>query len=148
MAATPSKNNEFDHKMIALRRVTRVVKGGRRFSFSALVAAGDRRGRVGLGLGKAGYISEAIEKGLRQAKKRMLTLPLTPDSSIPHETAAKFGGSKVVIRPAPKRGIVAGSAVRIILDLAGVRAVNGKIISRSKNKINNARAAMLALANL
>ncbi len=139
---------EFDHKMITVRRVTRVVKGGRRFSFSALVAAGDHKGRVGLGLGKAGDISEAIEKGLRQAKKRMLTLPLTADQSIPHEVEAKFGSSRIILRPAPRRGIVAGSAVRIILALAGVRAVSGKILSPSKNKINNARATLAALALL
>lgn len=139
---------ELDHKMISIRRVTRVVKGGRRFSFSALVAAGDKRGRLGLGLGKAGDISEAIEKGFRQAKKRMLTLPLTPDHSIFHEISAKFGSSRVVIRPAPKRGIVAGSAVRVLLSLAGVRGVGAKIISPSKNKINIARAAMAALSSL
>lgn len=136
---------EFDHQMMAIRRVTRVVKGGRRFSFSVLVAAGDRRGRVGLGLGKAGGISEAIDKGLRQAKKRMLTLPLTRDHSIPHEVRAKFGSSRVVIRPAPGRGIVAGSVVRVILSLAGVRGVSAKIISPSKNQINNARATIKAL---
>ena len=135
---------EFDHKMMAVRRVTRVVKGGRRFSFSVLVAAGDRRGRIGLGLGKAGDISEAIEKGLRQAKKHMISLPLTRDQSIPHEIEAKFGSSRVVIRPAPKRGIVAGSVVRVLLTLAGVNGVSAKIISPSKNKINNARAVMKA----
>ncbi len=134
--------------MISIRRVTRVVKGGRRFSFSALVAAGDKRGRIGLGLGKAGDISEAIEKGFRQAKKRMLTLPLTADHSIPHEVRAKFGSSRVVIRPAPGRGIVAGSAGRVLLALAGVRGVSAKVISPSKNKINIARAAIAALASL
>jgi len=139
---------EFDHKTIAVRRVTRVVKGGRRFSFSVMVAAGDHKGRIGLGLGKSGNIAEAIEKALRQAKKSLLTLPFTADHSIPHEVEAKFGSSRVVLRPAPKRGIVAGSAVRTILSLAGLRAVSGKIISPSKNKINNARATMKALGNL
>ncbi|MBI2097901.1 MAG: 30S ribosomal protein S5 [Candidatus Vogelbacteria bacterium] len=147
-AKTKTAPSEFDHKMISLRRVTRVVKGGRRFSFSALVAAGDKRGRIGLGLGKAGDISEAIEKGFRQAKKRMLTLPLTADHSIPHEVMAKFGSSRVVIRPAPERGIVAGSAVRVLLALAGVRGVSAKVISPSKNKINIARAALAALGSL
>ncbi len=139
---------ELDHKMISIRRVTRVVKGGRRFSFSALVAAGDKRHRLGLGLGKAGDISEAIEKGLRQAKKRLLTLSLTHDHSISHEVSAKFGSSRVVIRPAPRRGIVAGSAVRVLLVLGGVRGVSAKVISPSKNKINIARAALAALSSL
>ncbi|HEY4524523.1 MAG TPA: 30S ribosomal protein S5 [Candidatus Paceibacterota bacterium] len=139
---------EFDHKMITVRRVTRVVKGGRRFSFSVLVAVGDHRGRVGLGLGKAGNIAEAVEKGQRQAKKHLLILPLTDQHSIPHEVEAKFGSSRVVIRPAPQRGIVAGSAVRTILTLAGLQAVGAKIVSPSKNKINNARAALKALAQL
>ncbi|MEK7552539.1 MAG: 30S ribosomal protein S5 [Patescibacteria group bacterium] len=140
--------SELEHKMIEVRRVTRVVKGGRRFSFSALVVAGDRRGRVGVGLGKAGDISEAIEKGLRQAKKRMVTVPLTKTSSVPHQVSAKFGSSRVIIRPAPNHGVVAGGAVRVILNLAGVRAVSGKIISPSKNKINNAKATIAALAEL
>ncbi|MEK7585383.1 MAG: 30S ribosomal protein S5 [Patescibacteria group bacterium] len=144
----PTTPPEFDHKMITVRRVTRVVKGGRRFSFSAVVAAGDHKGRIGLGLGKSGDISEAIEKGLRQAKKRMLTLPLTKDRSIPHEVMAKFGSSRVILRPAPSRGIVAGSAVRTLLTLAGVQAINAKILSPSKNQINNARAALKALAML
>jgi len=141
-------DREIEHNMIDIRRVTRVVKGGRRFSFSVLVVAGDRKGKVGIGLGKAGDIAEAINKALRQAKKGMLAVPLTKNSSIPHETAAKFGGSRIVLRPAPGRGIIAGSAVRVILDLAGIKAVNGKIISPSKNKINNAKATMLALSNL
>ncbi|MEK7209126.1 MAG: 30S ribosomal protein S5 [Patescibacteria group bacterium] len=139
---------EFDHKMITVRRVTRVVKGGRRFSFSVLVAVGDHRGRVGLGLGKAGNIAEAVEKAVRQARKHLLILPLTKTQSIPHEVEAKFGSSRVIIRPAPRRGIVAGSAVRTILNLAGLRAVGAKIISPSKNKINTARAALKALSLL
>jgi len=139
---------EFDQKTIDVRRVTRVVKGGRRFSFSVLVAAGDHKGRIGLGLGKSGNIAEAIEKAMRQAKKHLLNLPLTAERSIPHEVEAKFGSSRVILRPAPKRGIVAGSAVRAILTLAGLRAVSGKILSPSKNKINNARATMAALALL
>lgn len=144
-SAPPS---EFDHKMIEIRRVTRVVKGGRRFSFSALVTAGDRRGRVGVGIGKASDISEAIEKALRDAKKHLITVPLTDKQSLPHEVAAKFGSSRVALRPAPGRGIVAGGAMRAILSLAGARAVSGKILSPSKNKINNARATIKALSSL
>ena len=139
---------EYEQKMINIRRVTRVVKGGRRFSFSVLLAIGNRRGKVGLGVGKAADISLAIEKAFREAKKRLLTLTLTKTLSIPHEVEAKFASSRVIIRPAPGRGIVAGSAMRIILDLAGIRAVSAKILSPSKSKLNNARATMQALATL
>ena len=93
-------------------------------------------------------ISLAIEKAFREAKKRLLTLTLTKTLSIPHEVEAKFASSRVIIRPAPGRGIVAGSAMRIILDLAGIRAVSAKILSPSKSKLNNARATMQALATL
>ncbi len=139
---------EYEQKTINIRRVTRVVKGGRRFSFSVLLAIGNRKGKVGLGVGKAADISLAIEKAFREAKKRLLTLTLTKESSIPHEVEAKFASSRVIIRPAPGRGIVAGSAMRIILDLAGIRAVSAKILSPSKSKLNNARATMEALKSL
>ena len=99
---------EFDQKIVSLRRVVRVMGGGRRFSFSVLLAIGNRRGKVGLGVGKAADISLALEKAFREAKKRLLTITLTKQSSIPHEVAAKFNSSRVIIRPAPGRGIVAG----------------------------------------
>ncbi|MEK7504842.1 MAG: 30S ribosomal protein S5 [Patescibacteria group bacterium] len=136
---------EFDQKTITIRRVTRVVKGGRRFSFSAVIAAGDRLGRVGLGVGKAADVSLAIEKGFKDARKHMFKLALTKDSSLPYDVSAKFSSSQVRLAPAPGRGLSAGSAARIILELAGVRNVSAKFISRSKNKLNNARAAMKAL---
>lgn len=139
---------EYEQKTINIRRVTRVVKGGRRFSFSVLLAIGNRKGKVGLGVGKAADISLAIEKAFREAKKRLLTITLNKESSIPHEVEAKFASSRVIIRPAPGRGIVAGSAMRIILDLAGIRAVSAKILSPSKSKLNNARATMQALSTL
>lgn len=139
---------EFEQKMINIRRVTRVVKGGRRFSFSVLLAIGNRKGKVGLGVGKAADISLALEKAFREAKKRLLILALTKQSSIPHEVAAKFNSSRVIIRPAPGRGIVAGSAMRVILDLAGLRGVSAKILSPSKSQLNNAKATMRALAML
>ena len=139
---------EFEQKMINIRRVTRVVKGGRRFSFSVLLVIGNRKGKVGLGVGKAADISLALEKAFREAKKRLLTLTLDKQSSIPHEVAAKFNSSRVIIRPAPGRGIVAGSAMRVILDLAGIRGVSAKILSPSKSQLNNARATMRALAEL
>ncbi len=139
---------EFDHKMISIRRVTRVMAGGRRFSFSVVVVAGNHKGKVGVGIGKAGDTSLAIDKALNNAKKHLLTLPLTKNNSLPHEVSAKFGSSRVFIKPAPGRGLSAGSSVRVVLDLAGVHDVNSKVISRSKNKLNIARAAVAALAQL
>ncbi len=136
---------EFDQKIINIRRVTRVVAGGRRFSFSVALVAGDKKGSVGLGLGKAGDTSLAINKALRNAKKNMIKLNLTKTNSIPHEVGAKFSSSRVVMMPNHGRGLVAGSAIRDILNLAGVKDVTAKIHSGSKNKLNNAKATMEAL---
>lgn len=144
--ANKSAPSEFDNKLLGVRRVTRVVAGGRRFSFSVAVVLGNRRGRVGLGLGKAGDISSAIEKGTKDAKKNLITVPLTKANSLPYEIEAKFSSSRVVIRPAPGRGMVAGSAVRVVLELLGAKDVSAKILSKSKNRVNNARAALKALS--
>lgn len=137
---------EFDQKIIDIRRVTRVVAGGRRFSFSVLLAAGDRKGGVGLGLGKAGDTSLAINKALRNAKKNMIKVNLTKTSSIPHEVAAKFSSCSVVLMPNKGRGLVAGSVIRDILKLAGVKDITAKILSGSKNKLNNSKAVIKALS--
>ena len=137
---------EFDQKIISIRRVARVVTGGRRFSFSVALVAGDRKGKVGLGLGKAVDTSIAIEKALRDAKKNAIVAHLTKTGSIAHEVHAKYSASQVVIMPAPERGMIAGSSVRTVLELAGVKDVGAKIRTGSKNKINNARAAILALS--
>lgn len=139
---------EFDQKIISIRRVTRVVTGGRRFSFSVAVVAGNRKGSVGVGLGKAGDTSIAIEKALKNAKKNMVTVNLNKYHSIAHEVKAKFSASRVVIMPAPGRGIIAGSSARTVLELAGIKDVSAKIRSGSKNKINNARVAIEALKML
>lgn len=136
---------EFDQKILNIRRVTRVVAGGRRFSFSVALVAGDKKGSVGLGLGKAGDTSLAINKALRNAKKNMIKLKLNKNMSLPYEVQAKFGSGKVMIMPNKGRGLVAGSVVRDIVKLAGVRDVTGKILSTSKNKLNNAKAVMEAL---
>ncbi|MBI2100231.1 MAG: 30S ribosomal protein S5 [Candidatus Vogelbacteria bacterium] len=140
--------SEYDQKILAIRRVVRVVRGGRRFSFSVVICIGNRRGKVGLGVGKGADVSLAIEKALREAKKRLMTLQLTKHSSLPHELRAKFGASRVILRPVRGRGLAAGSAARIILGLAGVHDVSAKIISKSKNKLNNGRAVMQALETL
>src|SRR5437762_1179392 len=120
---------EFDQKTLDIRRVTRVVAGGRRFSFSVALVAGDKKGSVGLGLGKAGDTALAINKALRNAKKNMVKLSLTKTMSIPHELSAKFSSSYVMLRPNKGRGLVAGSVVRDIVKLSGMKDVTGKIVS-------------------
>jgi small subunit ribosomal protein S5 len=139
---------EFDQKMISIRRVARVVAGGRRFSFSVAIVAGDRRGRVGVGLGKAGDTSLAIEKALRAAKKNMITVPRTEGRSIPYEVDGKYASARIMMRPAPGRGLVAGSSARTVLELAGVTDVSAKILSGSKNHLSNAMVALDALKKL
>jgi len=139
---------EFDQKILDIRRVTRVVAGGRRFSFSVVIVAGDKKGGVGLGLGKAGDTSLAINKALRNAKKNMVKLKLTKTMSIPHEISANFSSSSVVILPNKGRGLVVGSVIRDIAKLAGVKDITGKILSGSKNKLNNAKAVMLAFSQI
>ena len=140
--------SEFDHKIVSIRRVTRVVSGGRRFSFSVGIVAGDKKGRVGVGVGKASDTALAIDKALRNAEKNMTRIKIAKNGSIAHEVDTKYASSRVLIMPAPARGIIAGSSVRTVLELAGLKDVGAKIFSRSKNKINNARAAIEALGQL
>ncbi|MEK9182335.1 MAG: 30S ribosomal protein S5 [Patescibacteria group bacterium] len=136
---------EFDQKMINIRRVARVVSGGRRFSFSVALITGNRKGSVGVGIGKAGDTALAIDKAVRNAKKNMIMVNLTKSMSIPHEVDAKYSSARIIIRPAPERGTTAGSAVRNVIELAGIKDVSAKIMSVSKNKLNIARAAIAAL---
>lgn len=139
---------EFDQKILNIRRVTRVVAGGRRFSFSVALVAGDRKGNIGLGLGKAGDTSLAINKALRNAKKNMVKIKLNKNMSLPYEIKAKFGSAKVVLMPNKGRGLVAGSVIRDIIKLAGIRDVTGKILGGTKNKLNNAKAVMEAFSSI
>ena len=139
---------EYEQKSIEVRRVARVVAGGRRFSFSVAMIIGDRKGKVGVGTGKAGDISNAMEKAAKDAKKHMITVKLTKTNSIPHQVSAKYSSASVEIMPAPSRGLVAGSAVRNALELAGISDVSAKIMSGSKNKLNMARATIKALEQL
>jgi small subunit ribosomal protein S5 len=134
--------------MLNIRRVARVVSGGRRFAFSVALVAGNRKGLVGVGLGKAGDTALAIDKATRNAKKHMVRINATKDMSIPHEVFAKYSSARVAIRPVKDRGLVAGSACRSVLELAGLTNVAAKIISPSKNKLNIARATVKALENL
>ena len=140
--------SEFDHKTVSIRRVTRVTSGGRRFSFSVTLVAGNHKGLVGVGQGKAGDTPLAIDKALRDAKKNMVQVATTKEMSIPHEVTAKYGSCRVLIMPAPGKGILAGSSVRTVLELAGLQAVNAKILSGSKNRANIAKVAVKALESL
>jgi len=140
--------SEYDQKIISIRRVTRVVAGGRRFSFSVAMIIGNRKGSVGVGIGKAGDTALAIEKAVRNAKKNLMKVPLSKEMMIAHEISAKYCASEVIIMPAPGRGLVAGSSTRNVLELAGVQNVSAKILSRSKNRLNNANAAIKALKQL
>ena len=137
---------EFDQKILNIRRVTRVVAGGRRFSFSVALVAGDKKGSIGLGLGKAGDTALAINKAVRNAKKNMVRLNLTKTMSIPHELSAKFSSSHVMLMPNKGRGLVVGTVIRDIVKLSGMKDITGKILSNSKNKLNNSKAVMAALA--
>lgn len=140
--------SDLAQSMISLRRVARVVAGGRRFSFSAVIVAGDRNGKVGVGIGKAGDTSLAIEKALKQAKRNMISVQFSKGKSILHEVKAKYSSAVVYMRPAPGKGMVAGSSARTVLDIAGVTDVNAKVLSGSKNKLNIAKATVLALSRL
>ncbi len=140
--------SEFDQKIVSLRRVTRVTSGGRRFAFSVCVVAGNRKGMVGVGQGKATDTPLAIEKAFRDAKKNMISVNMTKNMSIPHEVEAKYAGSRVKIMPAPGKGILAGSSVRAVLELAGLKEISSKLLSRSKNTINNAYVGIKALEQL
>jgi len=138
---------ELKERIVNVARVAKVVRGGRRFSFSALVAVGDERGFVGFGLGKANEVPEAIAKATEQAKKNMVQVPLA-GSSVPHEVIGKYGAATVILRPASQgTGVIAGGAARILLELSGVKDVLSKSIGTS-NPHNLARATVDALTKL
>ncbi len=139
---------EYAQKIISIRRVTRVMAGGRRFNFSVAMVAGNKAGKVGVGIGKAGDTQLAIEKAFRAAKKNMIQVTMDEHNRIPHDVSVKYASSEIMMMPSPGRGLVAGSSVRTVLELAGVKDVSAKVFSRSKNKLNNANAAIEALKQL
>ncbi len=139
---------EFDSKIIDIRRVTRVTSGGRRMNFSVAVVAGDKKGRVGVGVGKGIDTALAVEKATREAKKHLIKVPLSAQMTIPHAVEAKYSSASIMIFPARGRGVVAGSSARSVIELAGIKDVCAKIMSGSKNHLNIARVAIKALTKL
>lgn len=138
---------ELEEKVVQVRRVTKVVTGGKRMGFRVLAVVGNKNGSVGLGIGKAGEVSVAIRKAVETAKKKMISFSRI-GGTIPHEVIGKLGASSVLLRPAPSgRGVIAGGAVRVVLELAGVRDVVAKNIG-SSNAINSAKATLSALTSL
>lgn len=139
---------ELEDKVVSIKRVTKVVKGGRNFRFAALVVVGDKNGHVGAGLGKATEIPEAIRKGKQDAEKKMISLPLDENGSVPHDFTGKFGSATVLMKRSPEgTGIIAGGPVRIVLELAGFKNIRTKSLG-SNNKQNVVLATIDGLSKL
>ncbi|PIR88699.1 MAG: 30S ribosomal protein S5 [Candidatus Harrisonbacteria bacterium CG10_big_fil_rev_8_21_14_0_10_44_23] len=142
------RREEFAEQVVDLRRVTRVMAGGKRFRFRATLIIGDRKGRVGVGVGKGADVAQAIQKAKSDAKKKLIQVHLNK-KTIPHEVEAKYSAAKVFLKPTPEgNGLVAGGAVRTVLSLAGVHDIAAKCIGRTSNKLTNALATIEALKQL
>ena len=142
------KDSEWQERVVQIRRVSKTVKGGKKMSFRAIVVVGNEKGQVGVGVGKAGDVIGAVRKGVSDGKKNVVRVPLTPNNSIPTLSIGRDGAANVLIRPAaPGTGVIAGGSIRTVLELAGIKNVLAKRLG-SKTPLNNARAAMTALAQL
>jgi small subunit ribosomal protein S5 len=142
------KDDRFGQKLLEIRRVTRVVAGGKRMSFRAVMIIGDRAGSVGIGVAKGKDVQQATAKSLFQAKKSLFQVPLV-NETIPHEVSAKHSSAKIILKPARQgHGLIAGGAARVVLSFAGVKNVTAKLLGRTPNKLTNAVATMKALRQL
>ena len=138
----------WEERVVQVKRVTKVVKGGKKLSFRAVIIVGDEKGKVGVGIGKATDVIGAVKKGVSDAKKNIISIPLTKENSIPHHTNGISGAAQVIMRPsAPGSGVIAGGAVRTVLELAGIQNILTKQLG-SNNMLNNARATINGLLDL
>ena len=140
--------SEYDSKLLDLNRISHMKAGGRRFRFRAVMVIGNKAGKVGLGVAKGLDVAQAVEKSTRVAKKNLIEVPIVNDT-IPFESFAKFGAAKILLRPQKKgRGVIAGGTVRVLCNLAGIKNISSKMLGRTSNKLNNAKATIKALENL
>ena len=140
--------SEWSERVVSIQRVTKVVKGGKKMSFRATIVVGNEQGKVGVGVGKAGDVITAVRKAVTDGKKNIISVPLTSSNSIPHPINGRFGAAKLVLRPsAPGSGVIAGSSIRTVLELAGVKNILSKQLG-SNNLLNNARATINGLSLL
>jgi small subunit ribosomal protein S5 len=142
------KKDDIESKLLDLARVTKVTGGGKNLKFRAVIVAGDKKGKVGIGVAKGLDVSQAVEKATKLARKNMKEIVIV-DGTIPYEVQAKFGPSVILLKPQKKgRGLVAGGTVRVVCSLVGIQDISSKILSRTTNKLNNAKATMKALEKL
>lgn len=145
---TKNQDTQWEERVIQVRRVTKVVKGGKKLSFRAILVIGNENGQVGVGTGKASDVIGAVKKAVTNAKKHIITIPLTSNSSIPHIMNGMFGAAKVIIKPSAQgSGVIAGGSVRTVIELAGIKNILTKQLG-SSNALNNARATISALSKL
>lgn len=143
------KKDEFKERVLDVRRVTRVVAGGKRFRFRVTLILGDLKGRVGVGVAKGPDVSTAVDKARREAQKKLISVTLKDGRTIPYDVEAKFSAARVRLKPAkPGHGLIAGGAARAVLELAGVKDISAKILGRTPNKLTNALATIEALKKL